>query len=116
MFISKILQYFLMGKIEIISGSQANALAQQVANQLGIPHYSSTIRYFPDGELYLRLPTDVKDKKIILFESFARRPNDALVETVFLSETLHDKGADEVILVPHIYHILDKTPSLALAK
>jgi ribose-phosphate pyrophosphokinase len=86
-------------QIVIISGSQANALAQQVASQLGIPHYPSTIRYFPDGELYLRLPTDVKGKKIILFESFARRPNDALVETVFLSETLHERGAGEVILV-----------------
>jgi ribose-phosphate pyrophosphokinase len=50
-YISKNSSIFLMGKIEIISGSQANAPAQQVASQLGIPHYLSTIRYFPDGEL-----------------------------------------------------------------
>jgi ribose-phosphate pyrophosphokinase len=86
-------------KIEIISGYQASALAQRIAQHLGLNYSPATIKTFPDGELYLRLHSDVKNKKLILLVNFGKRPNEALVETLFLSETMHEKGVEEVILV-----------------
>lgn len=55
-------------------------------------------REFPDGELYVRVPTNVSGKTVVLVECAGRRPNIALVEALLAVKTLQRLGAREIIL------------------
>ncbi len=51
-----------------------------------------TIREFPDGETYVRIISDVKDKCVVLVCTL-NNPNDKLLPLYFLSKTAKDLGA-----------------------
>lgn len=51
-----------------------------------------TIRHFPDGETYIRIHSEVKDKRVILLCTM-HRPDDKLLPLYFLSKTAKELGA-----------------------
>ena len=59
-------------------------------------HISS--RLFPDGETYLRVCSDVKNRHCILLEDLSH-PNSKYLPLIFLADTLKDMGASSVGLV-----------------
>jgi len=55
-------------------------------------------RHFPDGESYLRIKTNVKNKKVIIIESLDY-PDEKTLSLIFFAETARELGAKEVGLV-----------------
>ncbi|MEZ0345414.1 MAG: ribose-phosphate diphosphokinase [Infirmifilum sp.] len=87
-----------MRDLTVVSGSGCSGLALAVSRLLNVVFQPVIVREFPDGELYVRVPTDVNGRKVVLVECAGRRPNSAFMETIFTVKTLIKKGAREVIL------------------
>jgi len=58
----------------------------------------SHIRSFPDGESYIQIDTDVRDRDIIIVDSLDY-PNPKILPLIFLAATAKDLGAKRVGLV-----------------
>ena len=71
----------------IIGCSKGKGLARKVARKTKIKYSELTLKKFPDSELYLRFNTNVKGKKVILFQSFYGDINDLITEVLFAADT-----------------------------
>lgn len=74
------------------------SLASQLANKLNIEIGKTTFRSFPDGETYLRIQSDVKNKRVIMICTLDN-PDAKLLPLYFLSQTAKELGADCTCLV-----------------
>ena len=74
------------------------SLASQLANKLNIEIGKTTLRSFPDGETYLRIQSDVKNKRVIMVCTLDN-PDAKLLPLYFLSQTAKELGADCTCLV-----------------
>jgi len=83
----------------IIGCSNSRDLAKKVARKTKAKYSALKTKKFPDGETYVRFMTDVKNKKIVLVNSFHPNPNDAMVETIFAAQTAKELGARSVTIV-----------------
>lgn len=73
-------------------------LAESLAQQLGASIGNVTMRHFPDGESYIQIHDDVKDKKVVLVCSL-HQPDKKLLPLYFLSNVAKDLGAKCTCLV-----------------
>lgn len=90
----------------IISCSNSRELAQKIARHAKLQFNALIIKNFPDGELYVRYPIDVRNKKIILVQSMHPQPNEALTESLLAIHTAKKQGAKEVILIaPYLAYL-----------
>lgn len=63
------------------------------------------VRSFPDGETYLRIETDVKDREVIINASLFH-PNDWVLNLLFLADTLKRQGAKRIgLLTPYLSYM-----------
>lgn len=76
--------------IENIATSFSTALDADIANY--------EIRNFPDGETYLRIISDCKNRDIIILADI-HQPNSKILPLIFLCETLKEMGCKSTILV-----------------
>lgn len=83
----------------IIGCSNSKKLARDIARKSRQEYSELIVKRFPDGELYLRFKTDVKNKEIILVNSCHPNPNDALIELIFAAKTAKELGAKRVTIV-----------------
>ncbi|MFH1276504.1 MAG: ribose-phosphate diphosphokinase [Candidatus Woesearchaeota archaeon] len=74
-------------------------IAKNLAKHLKAKYSPLTITSFPDGDIYLKFNTDVKNKKVIIVQSLQPFSNISLLDIVFAAETAKDLGAKKVILV-----------------
>lgn len=74
------------------------ALAKSIAKAVQADLGESVIRQFPDGETYVRVLSDVKDRKTIMVCTLAH-PDEKLLPLYFLSKTLKSLGAECTCLV-----------------
>jgi len=74
------------------------ALARDLADGLGAELGVLETRRFPDGESYVRLRSNVKDREAILVCTLAR-PDDQFLRLVFAARTARERGASKVTLV-----------------
>ncbi len=65
--------------MKIISLSNSLGIGVKLANILGIDHIEAYVKIFPDGEIYVRVPVDVKDD-VILIQSTYPDQNRTLME------------------------------------
>ncbi len=89
----------LLGKMIIIGCSRGRHIAAKIAKNLKKPYSELKAGRFPDGEIYLRLMTDVKGIDVVLVQSFHENLSDCILEAIFAAETARDLGAREVYLV-----------------
>lgn len=82
----------------IFSLPQNNPLAITLVDKLKIETGLFEIRDFPDGEIYLRIDSDVKNKTIILVCSLDH-PNNKMIPLLFMAQTLKELGAKKIYLV-----------------
>ncbi len=92
-----------MHRLKLFSPRASFGLAQAISDQLGVGCASLTEENFSDGELKIA-PNEAVDgcRAVIvhsLFQGFGRSVHDRLCELLFLSATLRDLGASEVIAV-----------------
>jgi len=71
-------------------------LAVKIARITRYPLGYVQLEKLPDGEKYVRVPVDVEGEDVILVNSFAHNPDEMLIETVFLIETLKEYGVKSV--------------------
>lgn len=73
-------------------------LLRQLAGQLNAETGEAEIRHFPDGETYVRIKSDVKDKRVVLVCTL-HLPDEKLLPLYFLSQTAKDLGAQCTCLI-----------------
>lgn len=73
-------------------------LTVKLAMHLNAETGAAVIRQFPDGETYVQINSDVKDKRVVLVCTL-HLPNDKLLPLYFLSKTAKDLGAESICLV-----------------
>jgi len=73
-------------------------LTKKIAKQLNAEVGETLIRKFPDGETYVQIKSDVKDKKVILVCTL-HQPDEKLLPLYFLSKTAIDLGAKCTCLI-----------------
>ncbi|MBU0456681.1 MAG: ribose-phosphate diphosphokinase [Nanoarchaeota archaeon] len=74
-------------------------IAKEIAKKLKKKFSPLTISSFPDGDIYLRFNTDVKNKKVVIVQSFQPNSDMSLFDIIFAAETAKDLGAKKVVLV-----------------
>ena len=88
-----------MQDLLVTAGLLCSEIGIEVSRRIKAEFHPIVVREFPDGELYVKVPTNVSGRKVILLECAGRRPNSALVESLLTVKTLAKKGAREIILV-----------------
>lgn len=72
--------------------------AQSLAKNLKAEAGKVIVRRFPDGESYVCLESNVKEKTAIVVASL-REPDDKFLQLLFLAAALEDLGAKRIILI-----------------
>jgi len=83
----------------IVAGSASSKLAERVAKQLKCKLTKPELKLFPDGELYVRIPADVKGEDVAVIQSTCYPPNQNYMELLLLLDAARDLGAKNVIAV-----------------
>ncbi len=74
------------------------AIAYAISHKLVIPIGEMTLHTFPDGETYVRLLSDVREKEVIFIDSL-HQPDTKFLPLYFLCKLLKDEGAMKITLV-----------------
>ncbi|ESU25818.1 ribose-phosphate pyrophosphokinase [Flavobacterium limnosediminis JC2902] len=74
------------------------ALTKSLTEKCGAESGKATIRQFPDGETYIKIESDVKDKLVVLVCTL-NYPDDKLLPLYYLSETAKELGAKSICIV-----------------
>lgn len=91
----------------IVQGPGSERIGSSLANLLNAESVSVDYRAFPDGEVYLRLSGDIRNRDAMIVHSTGPPQNDRLIQLFLLVDTCRDMGARTVRLV---------TPYLAYAR
>ena len=87
----------------ILGGSASTGLAERVAKELGQKPAEVEIKRFPDGEKYIRIHDDVKDKDVAIIQSLYRTPDEYIFEYLIMADTLRDMGASSIVgVIPYL--------------
>src|SRR5437660_11223078 len=81
----------------ILGGSASTGLAERVAKELGQKPAEVEIKRFPDGEKYIRIHDDVKDKDVAIIQSLYRSPDEYIFEYLIISDTLRHMGPSSIL-------------------
>ncbi|WP_299700332.1 ribose-phosphate pyrophosphokinase [uncultured Pontibacter sp.] len=74
------------------------SFAQSLASLLNAETGEAVIRRFPDGESYVRILSDVQDRKVVMVCTL-HQPDQKLLPLYFMAKTAKELGAAEVCLV-----------------
>jgi len=73
-------------------------LARSIAKKIRCSYKTIKTSKFPDGEFHIRFPISVRNKELIIVQSFVD-PNEKIVELLFIGNTAKELGARKVTLV-----------------
>lgn len=80
-------------------------LAQNLSQQLGAEIGKLNMRQFPDGESYLRVDTDCRNRSVIIFCNLFQ-PDEKLLKLIFLASTLRELGAKKIgLITPYLAYM-----------
>lgn len=83
----------------IVSCSHGKHLGSLIAKKLKNKVSALLVDKFPDDELRIRFNNNLKNKKIVLVQSFYKNISDCIIEVIFAAKTARDLGAKSVALV-----------------
>ena len=89
----------LADKIGIIPSSTPTPLEKQIENKLGVAPTETVVKKFANGETYVNIAGDVRNKDVYLMPVGGSSVNDNLMETYLKADTAKRAGADRVIAV-----------------
>lgn len=72
---------------------------KKVATALKCNYSELVVNIFPDNELRVRFAQDVKNKVVVLIQSFFGNINDKIIETILAGHTAKELKAKKVILI-----------------
>ena len=82
----------------IVSCSHGKHLGHLIAKKLNKKHSALIVDKFPDDELRIRFNFELKNKIVVLIQSFYRNVSDCIIEVILAAKTAHELGAEKVIL------------------
>jgi len=92
-----------MSSLVVLSNEKGFNLARRTAYLLNAEFAVVEQKTFPDGELYLRIPLDVRGKIVVPVWSIKEEINNDLISLMLVLDTLWDLGAKKVIsVVPYM--------------
>lgn len=82
-----------------------SSLGKEVRELLGGEEGKVLVRSFPDGESYIRIESDIKEREVIVNASLFH-PNDWILNLFFLADALKLQGAKRIgILAPYLSYM-----------
>lgn len=87
----------------LFSGQSHPALAQEVADALGVKLGEIAFEEFPDGELAVEVRETVRGREVFVLQSIARDPNRYLMELLLIVDALKRSSAKEIVAVLAYY-------------
>ena len=88
-----------MDSMLIVSCSHGKHLGYLIAKKLKKKHSNLIVDKFPDNELRIKIDQNLKNKEIVLVQSFYKNISDCVIEVIFASKTAYELGAKKVVLV-----------------
>ncbi len=82
----------------LIGCSGAKHVIGKISKKFKIKKSELLVEKFPDNELNIKFKDDLKNKEVILVQSFYGNLNEKIIETLFAVYTAKDLGAKKVIL------------------
>lgn len=83
----------------IVSCSHGTHLGSSIAKRLNANHSQLTVNKFPDDEILIKFNSDLKNKKVVLVQSFYNNISDCLIEVILAAATAKELGAKKIILI-----------------
>lgn len=74
-------------------------IAKSLAKKLKAKYSKLTISNFPDGDIYLKFNTELKNQTLIIVQSFQPNSNESLFNILFAAKTAKSLKAKKVILI-----------------
>src|SRR3954451_19525746 len=90
-------------KLKIFSGRANPALAERIAHCLGDPLGKIDLRYFPDGENFVRIEEDVRGRDIFLVQPTCPPVNENLMELLIMIDSFKRASAARISAVLPYY-------------
>lgn len=78
-------------------------VGERIAANLGARALRVKCKTFPDGELYVRVPEDVKGEEVLVVSTTFPNQSDSIIELLLLADALRRTGASELIgAIPYL--------------
>ena len=91
----------IMGRedIRIIPSSKPTDLEKSIEQKLGVQPTPTTTKKFANGETYVNIQEDVRNKDVYLMPTTGKEVNDNLMEMYLKADAAHRMGAHKVVAV-----------------
>jgi len=86
-------------RMQVFAGSASRALAQEIADYLGMKLSSVAIGRFPDGETMVKVEADVRGSDVFVVQSTCAPVNDNLMELLIVLDCLKRASAARITAV-----------------
>ena len=87
--------------MQLIGGTAGSQLTEKLAALLNRPIVDTTIKRFPDNELYVRINQDITNEDIIIIQT--TYPDEKIIELLLLQNAVRDAGAAHITTIIPYY-------------
>ena len=87
------------GSIKLVSGNSNPALAQAIAEGLGLPLTKAVVRRFADMEIFVEIQENVRGSDVFILQSTSYPANDHLMELLIITDALRRASARRITAV-----------------
>ena len=87
------------GSIKLVAGNSNPALAQEIAQQLGLPLTKAVVRRFADMEIFVEIHENVRGSDAFIIQSTSFPANDHLMELLIITDALRRSSARRITAV-----------------
>ena len=87
------------GSIKLIAGNSNPALAQAVADGIGVPLTKGVVRRFADMEIFVEIQENVRGSDVYIIQSTSYPTNDHLMELLIVTDALRRASARRITAV-----------------
>ena len=89
-------------QVRFFSGSSNQALAANIANELGVPLDATHVSRFSNDNLYIQLGATVRYRRVYIVQSLSQPVNDHLMELLMMLDIARGAAASEVhAIIPY---------------
>jgi ribose-phosphate pyrophosphokinase len=90
-------------KLPIFAGSSNKALAQKIAESLGVELVQADVRRFSDNEIFVEIKESVRGQNVYVVQSTCAPVNDNLMELLIMVDTLKRASVNSITAVIPYY-------------
>ncbi len=87
------------GSIKLVAGNSNPVLAQEIAQQLGLPLTKAVVRRFADMEIFVEIHENVRGSDVYIVQSTSFPANDHLMELLIITDALRRASARRITAV-----------------